>query len=162
MKTLDDLTDQVIGLPGMPARIKFDRDVRRSMAWSRFVWKLTLPLSVAPRAGEVARVFWHALLTEGLRSTVGRFGALSFVFLNDGEHPTLWHVFDTMRRMQVGQVAEGYPGGAPRSAEERAEWTTQMACGCQLHWATHANSWDGIRHAHPELHLSDTPPPVRF
>lgn len=56
-----------------------------------FGWAMRLPVL------GVGATFWFGLLDEGIKDTLApRWGLLTFHFLNDGMHPTLWHTWQAI------------------------------------------------------------------
>lgn len=66
----------------------------------------------------VAATFWYGIVMDGIRGTLTpRWGLLTFHYLNDGMHPTLYHTVRTILSPTTGI----YPGRAPHSRVE-ADW----------------------------------------
>lgn len=95
------------------------RKVRRSYSYRKasaigwlFGWTFQIPLIC------VAGAFWSGVLDEGLMSTVTpRWGMLTFHFLNDGMHPTLWHTWQQITRPN-GKFSGIWIPRAPRNLED--------------------------------------------
>ena len=93
-----------------------ERDMRRY----RRIQRLTSWMKRIPIVGSVVYVFWSNTIDEGLLETVKpRWGAMTFSFLNDGMHPTLWHTLYSMTHDDHDDNLAGlYPGRAPRNRAE--------------------------------------------
>lgn len=93
------------------ARYKRSRSYRKHAAllWL-FAWAMYIPLL------NVAAVFWYGVFDEGLMSTIKpRWGLLTFHFLNDGLHPTLWHTWKQITGRQQGKYTGIWTPRAPRN-----------------------------------------------
>ena len=88
MMTLEQLTDQTIGVRGTPQREEFERRLsllRRRHAYFEavFGWMRRIPL-----IGIVLYVWWSSLVDEGLD---GAIDAMCFSFLHDTNPTARWH-----------------------------------------------------------------------
>ncbi len=64
----------------------------------------------------VVYTFWYAIFDEGVRSTLNpSWGAMTFSYLNDGIHPTLWHTLYMVLNHPRAKYSGIYAGGAPSS-----------------------------------------------
>ena len=88
----------------------------------RFANKVTAPLARIPLVGNLSRVFWICVITEG----DPRDGMI-FSFLNDGMHPTIWHTIVQIRRDDDDEFVGIWPHRAPRSEAGARELLAEFA-----------------------------------
>ena len=73
-------------------------------------------MSRVPIVGNLMATFWAGVIADGVWAMVKpRWGGMTFAFLNDGIHPTLWHTWHSV----VDHDDVGiWPDGAPASRAE--------------------------------------------
>jgi hypothetical protein len=72
----------------------------------------------------IATVFWTSLADEGPKEVFGKYGSMSFAFLNDGMKPTLWHTYMQIFHRNCSEYSNIWVGGAPKNrldAEEKSK-----------------------------------------
>ena len=78
---------------------------RYRLADSLCGWMFHVPL-----VGNLMATFWAGVIADGLWAMVKpRWGGMTFSFLNDGIHPTLWHTWRSVRSRDEGIWVDGAP-----------------------------------------------------
>jgi hypothetical protein len=110
---IDELFDRLWGPIGTPERDAIEAEADKLRRRSKRAERLTGWMARIPVVGPVVATFWYGLLDEGLTSTCQPvWGLMSFHFLNDGMHPTLWHCWQQIAHHN-GRYSGIWVSGAP-------------------------------------------------